>query len=842
MGCDLYNPIRNLIMANNPFNKQDIEKEIERLKELEEITKSINGNLGLWVKSYGQINKIQKELNKSQDTINKLKEEELNTTDQQRKLLLQGVIKELENEYSLVEEKLKLIKQERNLQRAIQGEIKKRTKETLESVGETTKQYVQQNFSVSSILSYLTDIDSQIRKTNLAIGGGEEGYNNIRISLEESAGFLSRIGVSLADAAQFQRIITEQTGRQQFLNRQNVESIALMVQGTGLQAEMIGEIVAGMELFGRGINSTKMFIEETLNMSNEMGLNGIAVTKKIGENLKKAQGFFFKQGQDKGLRNIVMLSEKYRMNIQSALGFAEKVQTVEGAVETAAQLQVLGGSFARLGNPFELLFKSRNDIEGFVESLVKTNDQIATFDKKSKTFKISALELQRLKSIAEVTSIPFEELTESALKFAQLSKASSQINFGTKKDREMIANMAKLNEKGGFDVTFEKGGEQVTRAIEQLTSADLGYLKQTQQSLKERAEQAMGFDDTLKSVTEELKATLLPLLKGINEALISFRSFRDSLFGEDGDSFAKKIMMGGLLIAGVAPVLLSFASVFLSGIGRLMAGGLLNKMGSASAMSTATTLGKGGIFSSLFGGLSVGKGIALIAGVSVAIIGLSYAFKSLGDVNWGNIDIGKLGGLMAGVVALGFAAAKLGVLISASGGGVFGIIAAGIGTLTLLSLPIFTFSYALNSLGDSFKNLSMGVNSIDTTKLKDVLSSMGDVLSQSTKSFGSAITESLFGNKIEGVVQPIVELSKIDSEKLKVISNLFAQSKGKPLVVKVTDDINIKFDDLKININGETSVVNNSKLRENIKEQVIQSLNDAFYTNRISVPSLNGRG
>jgi hypothetical protein len=831
--------------ANNPQNPQSFSNEVNKLiaeiKELQDVTDAVNGNLSSWGKSFKEINKVQKEISKISEQILKLDEKRNGIND----AAIDQAQQELQNEIKLAEEKIKLVQQERSLMKSIQNEMKQRTKETIKEVTRATQQYAQQNFSLGSVLSYLTDIDSTIRKTNLAIGGTEKGYDNIRMSLESSTGYLARIGVSLSQAAEYQRIITESTGRAVTLNSENVKSIGRMVSATGLQAEIVGGMIADMDLFGRGVKQTEKFVEETLNMANKLGLNGIAVTKKIGENLKKAQQFFFKGGQDKGLRNIVMLSEKYRLNIESAFSFAEKVQNIQGAVETAAQLQVLGGSFARLGNPFELLYQSRNDLEGFAESLVKMTDDVAYFDSQSKTFKISAMELQRLRAAAEATNIPFADLTEQALEFGRLTRAGGQIGFFTnKEDKDMIAKMAKMTEDGNFEISFMKGGKQITQALSQLTSGDLKYIRETEKSLEERAKQAMGFNDTLKSVTEELKATLLPLLKQLNSALISFRSFRDGLFGKDGDNFATKIITGGLILATVAPFLLSFAGTLITGLGRLLGGGLLNMIGSTKAMSTASTLGKGGIFSSLFGNIGFGgmlKGVVIVGLIAAAIWGLSEAFKELGKVEWGNIDVGKMAMIVGGFLGI------VGVLgaIASTGIGAFGILAGLAASLTIfvgMSLTIKMFAESISMLGNSFTALSMGIQSLDTTKLKTVLDSVGGVLSQSTKSFGDAISEKLFGNKIEGVVAPIVELSKIDGEKLKTISNLFAQSQGKPLVVKIQDDINIKFDELKVNINGDSTVINDRRVKDNIKEQVISSLSKSIFLNENRVPTLSGRG
>ena len=66
-------------------------------------------------------------------------------------------------------------------------------------------------------------------------------------------------------------------------------------------------------------------------------------------------------GGIKGLRTMAADAVRLKLDIEGIAGLADKVMRPEGAVETAALLTTMGGEFAKLGDPFQLMFKARND-------------------------------------------------------------------------------------------------------------------------------------------------------------------------------------------------------------------------------------------------------------------------------------------------------------------------------------------------------------------------------------------------------------------------------------------------------------------------------------------------
>ena len=81
----------------------------------------------------------------------------------------------------------------------------------------------------------------------------------------------------------------------------------------------------------------------------------------------------------------------------SAMG---KIMADEKAIEMASELQALGGNIGALGDPFQLMFKARNDFEGFAKDIGKASAEFVKYNEETKTFDITGgLARDRMKEI-----------------------------------------------------------------------------------------------------------------------------------------------------------------------------------------------------------------------------------------------------------------------------------------------------------------------------------------------------------------------------------------------------------------------------------------------------------
>jgi hypothetical protein len=292
-----------------------------------------------------------------------------------------------------------------------------------------------------------------------------------------------------------------------------------MAVATGLGAEGAAQMAAHMEQQGYSAERTAEFVNQTMNDASKMGLNASKVVKNIQSNIKLLNKYNFKGGIN-GLKKMAETVTKLGVDMNFATGMADKLFDIEGAVDMSAQLQVMGGAWSKLADPFHLMYMARNDMAGLTEEIGKAAESSVTFNSKTGSFDISAMEMHRLRKIAEQTGIAYEDLAEAGKNARKQTEIRRQMSFAVDDEtREFLANTAKFTEKG--EAYIEVKGEK--KMLKALTQADRTFLKNQlaeKQSLEERAKSARTFDEALTNTINQFKTTLLPLVEVMNEKLL----------------------------------------------------------------------------------------------------------------------------------------------------------------------------------------------------------------------------------------------------------------------------------------------------------------------------------
>jgi len=396
---------------------------------------------------------------------------------------------------------------------------------------------------------WLNEQQGYAKKSELSMGILSNQSSGFRLNIYKTALSTQQLGIGTKDLSLIQSTYSQNIGRSVKLSEEQLIAVSELARGTLLGAEGAAEFASNMENFGISAEGSAKFVNDVLNSSNKLGLNATKVIKTIGSNIKLMNRYNFKGGI-KGLAKMAEITTKFKLEMQTVAGFADKLMTPEGAIEVASRLQVLGGAWAKLGNPFELMFRSRNDLEGLTKDIIEAASGTARWNEETKQFTIDPLELHRLREIANVTGMSADQLAIMAKESARFNKIQNEIggNFNIK-DKKYIATLAQFNSKTkNFEFTFiNEDGENVTRNIKYMTDIsanDIARIRDERESLKERALQALSFDDTLKNLKDTFKAVLLPGFKNFTTAFQhSIGSFQK--WAIDSDFFTKLAKFGG---------------------------------------------------------------------------------------------------------------------------------------------------------------------------------------------------------------------------------------------------------------------------------------------------------
>ena len=437
------------------------------------------------------------------------------------------------------------------------------------------------------------------------------GENIRKVSLDTN-----EIGIGMEQLSKMQSSYSNELGRTVELSNQGLKAMAAMAAATGLGEEGSAAMAANMDAQGLSAESTKDYLEQTMNDSHKMGLNTSKVIKNIAGNMKMLNKYNFKGGV-KGLAKMAQTTTKLGIGMEFVGTMAEKLFDIEGAVDMSAQLQVLGGAWAQLADPFKLMYLATNDMAGLTEEVGKAAEASVNFNKQTGEMSISSAKMRELRVVAQATGLSLEEVAEAGKKARKFTEMKKQMNFTIPPDlKDFMAATGEMDEHG--EAKIKIGGD--SKFIKTLKESDITALRTQmgeKKSMEERAKASQTFDDALTNTINMFKTAMLPLVETMNTDLMPkindlVKRFKDGKWAEKIGEFATTIgkmvsffagwvidnPIKSALVVGAAK-LTSFIMGKLEWImnGRMLAKGFLSGTGGAGGAG-----GKGGSFLDSIGG------------------------------------------------------------------------------------------------------------------------------------------------------------------------------------------------------------------------------------------------
>lgn len=330
------------------------------------------------------------------------------------------------------------------------------------------------------------------------IGGSKASMEALRkstIDFMETRNIGIKYNTSMEELIKLQSNYNTSIGRSIDLTNDQKETFAAMKSVVGEQAAM--EFSTKLENFGLNPDEVGDRVGQMFSKASKSGVAFEKYSKNFLDNIKLAQNYNFKNGL-RGLESMAKKATEIKMDMQQVARFADKVSTLEGAVQAGANLSVLGGSFAQYGNPLQMLYEGLNDMEGLQDRMIGMFGKLGKWDYAKGQVDVSVFNKQRIKAAAEATGMDYsalmEQINASARRNIVEGKLGSQYN-NDQEFKELLLNKAQLDEKGNAYVTIN--GER--KDVNNLTSQDKDYLKAANNSdsdnIAEIAVNTRGFKD-----------------------------------------------------------------------------------------------------------------------------------------------------------------------------------------------------------------------------------------------------------------------------------------------------------------------------------------------------------
>lgn len=328
-----------------------------------------------------------------------------------------------------------------------------------------------------------TDINEKIAVT----GDLSEALTN---SIIESESESLKFGYNIGDISKMYIAMGDSSGKFNFMSQETLNKSYATSRAFVGTLEDMGKLMGEFEKIGLGSDDTLKSIDRTGRSSLSLGLNSKKTTELLKTDLAKLNEYGFKNGVD-GLNRMVQKSVEFRMSMKEVFTIADKVMNPEGAIELAANLQVLGGAMGAFNDPMQMMYMATNNVEGLQDALIGAASTLATYNTEQGRFEITGVNLRRAKEMAAQMGISYQELAKGAVAANERLLVTQDLaakGFGLSKgDEEFIANLSQM--KGGEMVitlpqdVAGKIGMAVETPISKLTSDQIVELKKNRDAL-----------------------------------------------------------------------------------------------------------------------------------------------------------------------------------------------------------------------------------------------------------------------------------------------------------------------------------------------------------------------
>ena len=359
-------------------------------------------------------------------------------------------------------------------------------------------------------------IDNEVNlrnRLNAQIGIAGDLSRGYRDNIVDAYDKVQGMGYSFDELATAAISATNETGRFFTMNEKTMENMAVTSRAFIGDMESMGPILANFERVGVGAEKTLENINEAGKRALTLGLNIRTTTAEFQKNIGKINEYGFKNGVQ-GLADMVRKATEFRMSMDEAFKVADKVMSPEGAIDLAANLQVLGGAIGSLGDPFQMMYMATNNVEGLQDALIGAAQSLATYNTEQGRFEITGVNLRRAKAMAQELGISYQELAKGAIAAAERSSAAADLMTAgitvDEKQQEFITNLAKMGPGGKMTIEVppsiaEKLGIERTQSLEDLDQATADAILNNQKEFEKMNVK----DIALNQFTETQKSALL---------------------------------------------------------------------------------------------------------------------------------------------------------------------------------------------------------------------------------------------------------------------------------------------------------------------------------------------
>ena len=360
----------------------------------------------------------------------------------------------------------------------------------------------------------------QYYSINKQLGISGEKSNSVRLNFSRAIPDVIRMGGKMEDMVQLWTNFSEASGRQNIISSDDMINMNAFVNATGISTAESAKLYENFNSLGISIGTASKKLEGVMNSSNKIGLNSKKVLEVLASNMSTMQSYSFVNGV-KGMTEMAKLAVRMKGDVNEMLNMSDKFYNPEGAIETAAELQLMGGDIAAaFGDPIEMMYLARNKPEELAKKISTMTENMLLFNEETKEYELPPEALQQLTFAAGKLGISRDRMVEIARQSSKIKDIKMNVsgNITDEDTIEMLAGMAQMKD-GDWKVNVE--GQEI--AIADITEEQAKKLSSLpEQTFKDQAQSTMTNTEAIKANTDAIKyeiATFLPFYANIDAAL-----------------------------------------------------------------------------------------------------------------------------------------------------------------------------------------------------------------------------------------------------------------------------------------------------------------------------------
>lgn len=388
------------------------------------------------------------------------------------------------------------------------------------------------------------------------IGGSKEEIKDITresLQMAEARNIEGKYNTSVEELIKLQSKYNEQLGRAVKLTNDQKENLAALKSVVGDEKSV--DFITKLATFGFDVNRASGRVTEMFKNASKYGLSFSKFSKNLLDNIKMAQTYSFASGV-KGLTRMAEQATALNFNMQETAKAADKLSTLEGAMEAASNLSVLGGNFSAYSNPLAMLGEALMDPEALQNRIVDMFSDSAHWDSEKGEIAIDPGQLIKIKEASKSLGMSADEATNMVMSKARQDRLRPEVDALNVSDdiKKKLLNTAQLDERGNGFINYR--GEQMSLSeASRLDPKELEkYLSignnDDSSNIREIASSVLGVKDIIEGWDKKLDDTSA----GITEFTGIGQNFTDTLQTQSENVEFMKGQANNILQTNIASV------------------------------------------------------------------------------------------------------------------------------------------------------------------------------------------------------------------------------------------------------------------------------------------------